>query len=422
MPEINTRFINMYDLLLCLTKAIDLISPKLANHHQQVAYLSYKIAEQMGLSAEEKKDIMLAGLLHDVGASSLDERIELLSKEPPTTQNHAIRGAKLLKGFLPLASASEIIRYHHIPWNNGEGALCKNREVPLQSHILHLADRVAVSIDNESDIIGQIERIRNKIIEQKGTSFHPEAVDAFMEISDKEYIWLDMTYKSLMYFLPQVISFDSIALNMDEVITLTKIFSSIIDVNDPFTANHSAGVAAVAEKLAELAGFSVRECKRMRVAGYLHDLGKLAVKKEILEKPSKLNTYEFNEIRSHTFYTYRLLQSIKGFEVINEWASFHHEKLNGSGYPFHLHGDELSLGSRIMAVADIFTAVTEDRPYRKGLQDDEVISILHKMVDNGSICPFVVSLLLENFESVKNIRGEAQERAAAEYLSISNLS
>lgn len=420
MSDSNTRFINMYDLLLCLTNAVDLVSPELADHHQQVAYLAYKIAGQMGMPAEERKELMLAGLLHDVGSISLDERLELIFDEPPTSQNHALRGAKLLEGFLPLRGAAEIIRYHHIAWNNGEGSCCKSKQVPRSSHILHLADRVAVSIDRGRDIIGQIKYIQNKVQAQKNASFLPEAVEAFMEISNKEYLWLDMTYKPLLYFLPQIASFDVLQMDMDEVIQLTKIFSHIIDFSDPFTANHSAGVAATAEKLAELAGFSKKECKMMLVAGYLHDLGKLAVKTEILEKPDALNPEEFNVIRSHTFYTFRLLQSIKGFETINEWASFHHEKLNGSGYPFHLNADSLSLGSRIMAVADVFTAITEDRPYRKGMPDDQVVSVLNGMVADGSICPYAVSILLDHFESINLIRREAQDQAKAEYRQLIN--
>jgi HD-GYP domain-containing protein (c-di-GMP phosphodiesterase class II) len=415
MSDVDRNLINMYELLICLTNAGDLISPELANHHQQVAYLAFKIAEQLDLPDEQKKELVLASLLHDVGALSLDERLELIENEPMTSQNHAFRGARLIEGFLPLHGAAGIIRYHHIPWNNGEGQVLGNQEVPYLSHILHLADRIAVSVDKNRDIIGQIKGIQDKIQAQKNTAFMPELVDAFMEMSGKEYIWLDVAYKPLLYILPEIVMFDTLELNMDELIDLTKIFSSIIDFRSPFTANHSAGVAKTAEKLAELAGFSKQECKMMLVAGNLHDLGKLAVRREVLEKPDKLNTVEFNTIKSHTFYTFRLLQAIRGFETINKWASFHHEKLNGRGYPFHLYGDNLPLGSRIMAVADIFTAITEDRPYRKAMPDERVISVLRSMVDDGSICPYVVSILMDNYELINGIRREAQQKAGIEY-------
>ena len=105
--------INMYDLLICLTNAGDLISHEVANHHQQVAYLAFRISEQLDLPPEQKKNIMLAGLLHDVEAFSLNERLALIENEPQTSNNHAFRGARLIEGFSPLSGAAEIIRYHH---------------------------------------------------------------------------------------------------------------------------------------------------------------------------------------------------------------------------------------------------------------------------------------------------------------------
>lgn len=415
MTRIDKTEINIYDLLICLTNAGDLISHEVANHHQQVAYLAFRIGEQMNLPSEQKKNLMLAGLLHDVGAFSLDERLSLIENEPPTSNDHAFRGARLIEGFSPLSDAAKIIRYHHIPWNHGEGKAFNGSEVTYLSHILHLADRIAVSIHADQNVIEQIEGIRGKISAQKNTAFMPEQIDAFMEISANEYIWLDTVYKPLLYILPDIVSFDTVELDLDEIIELTKIFANIIDFRNPFTATHSAGVAKTAERLAELAGFSGSECKMMLVAGYLHDLGKLAVSRNILDKRVNLDAAERNVIRSHTFYTYRLLQAIKGFETINKWASFHHEKLNGKGYPFHLHSDNIPLGSRIMAVADIFTAITEDRPYRKGMTLEEAVAILHSMVKDNSICPYVVSILTENLKTIDEIRKDAQKETKGMY-------
>lgn len=415
MNNLDYKRINLYELLICLTNAGDLVSPKLANHHQQVAYLAYKIGEQLNLPKKQQNELMLAGLLHDVGALSYSERLELIEDEPPSAQDHAFMGARLLEGFEPLRGIAEIIKYHHIPWNNGEGQTIKGKQVPLYSHILHLADRVSVLVDRDQEIISQIANIQRTILEQKQSNFVPEHVDAFLTLSVQEYVWLDIVYKPLLYILPSIAVFDTIDLDLDGVIELTKIFASIIDFRSPFTANHSAGVAKTAEKLAELAGFSENERKMMLVAGYLHDFGKLAVRNDVLEKTSKLDVEEFNLIRSHSFYTYSLLQSIKEFEIINTWASFHHEKLNGKGYPFHLTGKSISLGSRIMAVADIFTAITENRPYRKGMDKEHVLCVLNSMVEDQSICPYVVSLLLDNLETIDEIRREAQQKACVEY-------
>lgn len=415
MENINHKFINLYELISCLTDAVDLISPELVNHHQQVAYLSYSIAGELNLSRKQQNDLVLAGLLHDVGAFSLEERLALIEEESLTASHHAFKGAHMLENFYPLADIAHIIRYHHIPWNHGEGRNYHGNEVPFVSHIIHLADRIAVLIDKEREIISQVKDIQNTIALQKDTVFVPELVDAFMQLSTREYVWLDMVYKPLLDIIPKVQSFANFDLHIDDVVDLTKIFACIIDFRSPFTANHSAGVAKTAEKLAELAGFSPYECKMMLVSGYLHDLGKLAVQNDVLEKPGKLSTNEYNVIKSHTFYTYRLLQRIQGFEVINKWASFHHEKLNGQGYPFHLSDSDIPLGSRIIAVSDVFTAITEERPYRSGMSNDKVIRVLNSMVLNQSICPYVVSILLDNFDTINQIRKDAQQNALNEY-------
>jgi HD-GYP domain-containing protein (c-di-GMP phosphodiesterase class II) len=164
-----------------------------------------------------------------------------------------------------------------------------------------------------------------------------------------------------------------------------------------------------------LAAFSEHDAKMMKIAGYLHDLGKLAVPVEILNKPSKLTKEEFQIIKSHSYYTYRILEPITGFKIINSWASFHHECLNGSGYPFHHGANDLSLGSRITAVADIFTALTEDRPYRSGMDKENVLGIIRKLVNENAIDANIVSLLELNYENVNQCRLAAQDISREEY-------
>ena len=404
--------VNMYDLILCLTDAADLVCPEVANHHKQVAYLAFCIGEEFGLTEEQRKELLLAGLLHDIGAFSVQERLALFDFEE-NAREHAEYGACMVGLFPPLAHAADIIRYHHEPWNHGRDI--EKKRVPLASHIIHLADRIAVRIDRRQDALGQVEDICAAIEARSGETFMPELADAFLRVSKKEYLWLDLVCGSVLNVLPHVTVFDSMELDMEGLIGLTRLFACIIDFRSPFTANHSSGVAAAAERMAELAGFSPEECRMMRVAGYLHDLGKIAVVNDLLEKPDKLNEQEYNIIRSHTFYTYRILQNIEDFDTINQWASLHHERLDGSGYPFHLTGDSLPLGSRIMAVADVFTAVTEDRPYRAGMPLDEAREVLSSMVGEKILCPYVVSLMDKYFDDINTIRIEAQRQSDRDY-------
>jgi len=404
--------LNMYDLILCLTDAADLVCPEVADHHKQVAYLAFRIGEEFGLSAEQQRELLLAGLLHDIGAFSVQERLELLEFEE-NSREHTENGACMVGLFPPLAHVADIIRHHHEPWDHGQ--CTGNTRVPLASHILHLADRVAVRIDRSQEVLGQVEDICAAIGAQSGAVFMPELVDTFMRVSRKEYLWLDLAYGSVLNVMPYVMAFDSMELDMERLIGLSHLFACIIDFRSPFTANHSSGVAASAERLAELAGFSPRECRMMRVAGYLHDLGKIAVVNDLLEKPDKLDRQEYNTIRSHTYYTYRTLQNLEDFDTINQWASLHHERLDGSGYPFHLTEDNLPLGSRIMAVADVFTAITEDRPYRAGMGEKEAKTVLHSMVDESILCPYVVSLMDRYFDDINTVRIKAQRESDREY-------
>jgi len=406
--------INLYELLLCLSNAQDLVSHDLSNHHQQVAYLSFRLAEQLRFPTNQQKSIFLAALVHDIGALSVDEKLEIIDTESLNINNHAFKGAKLLEKFKPLQEETNYIRYHHLPWNNGEGLKYKGNDVPFASHVIHLADRVCVKIDLSKNILSQLPEILSAIIKDKNTLFSPILVDALIELSKKEYIWLDLISNSPVDKLSKD-SFEVLVLEIDDIVDLTSVFSQIIDFRSEFTALHSAGVAVTARKIAELVGFSPLECKMMLIAGYLHDLGKLAIDNDVLEKPSKLNDDEFNEIRSHTYYTYQLLDNIKEFKTINTWASFHHERLDGNGYPFHIKGDNLSLGSRIMAVADVFTAITENRPYRNGMTYESTIDVLNNMVKNGGIDGKIVGLLADNFNDINDIRKDAQAKVFEQY-------
>ncbi len=409
--------INLYDLLTSISKAQDLVSKNLLNHHKQVAYLALRLAEQIDLSPERKRNLFLAALIHDIGALSSRERLELIENEPVSVNDHAFRGARLIEGFKPLSGAADIIRFHHVPWNYGKGIAFKGWDVPFESHIINLADKTSTSIRSGSNIISQLPDIMRSIGKLEGTMFNPKLVEALSELSRKEYIWLDFTSHSLDNMNDNDIDIiENIhTIEIDDLIDFALVLSQIIDFRSSFTARHSAGVANTAVRIAEMIGFPPYECKMMLIAGYLHDLGKIAISDDILEKPSKLNADEFNEIRAHTYYTYRLLEPINQLKTINAWASFHHERLDGTGYPFHISGDSLSLGSRIMAVADVFTAITEDRPYREGMDYERTKKVLESMVENNALDRRVVNLVIDNFDDINSIRERSQASAAEKY-------
>jgi HD-GYP domain-containing protein (c-di-GMP phosphodiesterase class II) len=399
----------VFDMVLGLSQAMDLISPAVVDHHKRVAYIADAIAGACGLPLKERADVLLAGLMHDCGALSLSDRLQVLEFEAINPQLHAETGWLLLHGFPPFAAAAELIRHHHSIWSK------TRNKVPLGAHILHLADRVDVLTDRHREPLNQAASIRRRIRQESGGMFMPELVEAFLNLSHNEYFWLDASSRAIDTVLARKADLGRVALDADGLGALGQLFSRLIDFRSRFTATHTAGVAATAEALALAAGLDPDTAQRLLVAGYLHDLGKLAVPAEILEKPARLTAAEFNVVKKHTFWSYRILENIAGLGELAGWAAYHHEKLDGRGYPFHRRAEELPLPARIMSVADVFTALTEDRPYRKGTDAGPTLDIMRFMVRRKALDGELVDLLAEKYGRMWEIRREAQARAASEY-------
>lgn len=408
----------LFDLVLSLSGAIDLVSPAVSDHHKRVAYIALAISSELGAPAEQRHNVMLAALVHDVGALSLGDRLHTLQFEMENSPEHAEQGFLVLKSFEPFSAIAPLVRYHHHPHRSGDDgifAVAGGVGVPAGSHTLHLADRVAVLINRGQEVLGQVPGICRQIKKASGRMFVPQLVEAFLSLAEREYFWLDAVSPYLDNLLAQEAKSVTMRLNTELLLSLAKLFSRIIDFRSRFTATHSSGVAACAEALSRLAGLSEKECVMMRIAGYLHDLGKLGVPKEVLEKPGPLTEEERNLIRSHPYHSNRILRRIQEMDDITFWASSHHERLDGTGYPFHLDGRDLLLANRIMAVADTFTAITEDRPYRSGMGRDQALEIIESMARSQALDFNVVKLLLSNFDEVDSCRASAQAAAAEEY-------
>ncbi len=408
--------IPLFDLIFLLSEVMDMVSPAVVSHHYRVSYIAWAIASELGLTSDEKNDLLLAGALHDCGALSMKERIDALQFEAENPQLHAEQGYLLLSAFHPLQRAAALVRFHHNKWEWGKGAYdATEQPVPIGSHILHLADRAAVLVKGRSDVLDQAKTVQRQIREGSEKLFVPRFVDAFMEMSGREHFWFDLVSPSLGSILARTAQSGSMELGQEELLGLADTLRRIIDYRSPYTATHSMGVAVVAEKLANTAKLSPDQCLLMKVAGQIHDLGKLAVPRELLEKPDKLTTKERQIVCRHPYLTYRTLEAVKGMDEIRSWASFHHERLDGNGYPFHIKAKELSPGSRIMAVADVFTAITEDRPYRPGMHRRECTQTLEEMVKSNALDGDIVSTLMLDFDGFNAVRMTAHETSTGQY-------
>lgn len=409
----DESFTNIRSLLGALAKALNLINPALENHHERTAYFAYFIGRELGFEVEELHTIVYAALLHDIGSIILEERVSLEEIES-NAREYAHIGASMIRDLPEFGEIADVIEHCQTDWI----ALCESAErmgcerCSRYAAVIHLGDFVSTCLNPDHRILSQVPRICRLVEQHRGTEFMPEAVDALLRLKDIEVVWLDAAHNPdfLMVFTGE---FHRISL--EKTAELTRLMSRIIDYRSAFTAMHSAGVAASARELARLSGMNKTDCFKMEIAGNLHDVGKLVVPRAILEKNGKLDDEEFSIIREHPYYTRLILMDIDGFEDIANWAGFHHEKLNGKGYPFHFGRDLLDLGSRIMAVADIFSAITEDRPYRKGMPKEKVVEVLRENVEREAIDGDLAELLIAHYDEVDAARAAQSHEAGRRY-------
>jgi len=390
---------------MSLSESLDHVSLSMTNHQLRVAYISTRMARLMGYRGRRLRDIFHAGALHDIGLIRAEHRIHMAtSNDLRGLLWHGEAGYELLRDNEFFAAAADIIRDHHVAWGNGRGAEKLDRPVSPACHILALADYVDRHTRKDVPILHQAENLAKRIIEGRGKVFHPDCVGAFLSASEPQSFWLDFASKRIYSVLNAHVDWPTLTIDEDAAGGIAHVFGRVVDGLSPWTGTHSAGVAATAVALAERMHFSPREIKLMRAAGYLHDLGKITVPSAILDKRGKPSKSEWAILQGHTYFTFRILDTIGGMPQVSEWAAFHHERLDGKGYPFHHTAGELTLGSRIMAVADTTTALLEDRPYRERVSVQKTIEILHEFVADGSLDGDVVDVLLRNFDPIDAIR------------------
>src|SRR3990170_5269048 len=403
------------NLVLSLSDSLDLIHPSAADHQQRVAYIALRIAKAMGHHPAQQADLMYASVLHDIGLLSVEEKIQSMTMESKDEGRHAEIGCDLLRRFSSFVKASQIVRIHHRSWSDEPRQPETDDIVRVLANMLSLADHVDRAVNRGTGILVQAKAVVEGVSQSAGKEFSPGIVQCFRELAAEESFWLDFASPRIYYVLSGMVQWPRVELDLHAMEEIAKIFCRIVDFRSRFTSTHTAGVAAVARGLAQMMCFSGKGCQQMLVAGYLHDLGKVAVPNAILNKPGKLDPEEFDIIRAHTYHTYHILSTIGGFEEIAIWAAFHHERLDGKGYPFHVRGEDIPLGSRIMCVADVFTAVTENRPYRKGTGRNETLPILQNMARSGALDDHIVRVLAENYDEIDGMRSDVQEISASEY-------
>ncbi len=376
-------------VIYALSDALDLVGIDDIAHGKRVGIMAAECAQSQGWPRAETAFLFDLGLLHDAGVSSTVTHGHLVTEfDWESSHGHCHVGYELLRDFAPLARMAMPIRYHHTHWSQ----LCELGVEPQMArwaNLIYLVDRVdalAAQHYANGNLLMQTQRIREQIAGRSGTNFAPELVEIFLAASRSEAFWLNLEARGIQAYLADMLAQSQpYVATVQELKQLATIFSRIVDAKSPFTAEHSLGVARLARFLAEKLGVSAENCDKIEIAGLLHDIGKLRVPDEILDKPAKLDERERKVMNAHSFETYQILRLIPGFEEIAPWAAYHHEEPGGTGYPFRLRAEHLDLEARILRVADIFQAMVQDRPYRQGLSAAEVLGFMRELVARGSV-------------------------------------
>ncbi len=386
--------INQHEAIYSLSDALDLVGVTHIHHGKRVAYISAEIAKRAGWTRVRTDELFQAAILHDCGVSKTLVHARLAQFEWENEAEHCAQGAELMNSCALLSPLSDLVRHHHTHWNSVD-AVHLPRERRLAANCIYLADRVDISCLSMRGTSGNLllsrDAVRAQIFEKRGEWFEPGLVDCFMEVSASEGFWFTLENEHVSGYVSRWI-FESAEVEIDflELRSLVRVFSRIVDAKSAFTREHSEGVASLARFLGEQFGLPERSCEMLELAGLLHDLGKLRIPDELLEKNGKLTPPEYASVQRHSFDTYNILRNIHGLEEVALWAGQHHERVDGSGYPYHHAGADISFESRIVAAADVFQALAQTRPYRGPLPPLEILAILQEQARSEKLDASIV--------------------------------
>ena len=377
------------DLLFALSTALDCVEKEVVgvttNHSKRVALLSARLCEHLGFGDSDVFDMTSCAVLHD---NALTEYTLRMGRAEVTrlanVELHCTSGERNASNFPFLGDTRHIILHHHENWDGSGYFKKQGREISPRAAVLRLSDHLDCLFSLGKPEEQTVDKARAWVAQQREILYAPDVADAFAAIFDEKLMdelsdrRIDAVLTTFADRTPQEVS-------LDDLLRICRIFSAITDAKSPHTAWHCQGVAQKTRKLAEALGLPRENVQRLVIAAHLHDVGKLAIPPEILEKPGPLTPEEFDIMREHAQKTEDILLTVRGLEEVTLWAASHHEKISGGGYPHGRSGDELPLESRVLACVDVYQALVEDRPYRGGMEHAQAMSILRRMGRSGAL-------------------------------------
>lgn len=383
--------ITLKDIVIVIQRTLDSMDDRLAGHGEKVAYIMYKLLKcHGGYSDEEILRMITLAVFHDIGVYKIEERDHIVDIDLEIPMNHSVYGYLFIKYFSPLSDLADIVLGHHLyPKDFNDSAKVK---IPKEALILNLADSIAVLQlhFNKIDPMLILNKSSNDLLEEHKELFKK----ACNEYDLIEKIETD-TYLNELYEI-----LDKRELSRREIIAYARMLNYAIDFRSESTVVHTITVEEISWQISKMLGLDDYKSTIIKIASMLHDIGKLSIPINILEKKGKLTQEEFEIIKCHTIVGYNILSNM-GIDDIRDIATLHHEKLNGTGYPFYLKGDNISKEARIVAVADVLSALIGKRSYKDEFSKDEVISILSNMASNYEIDKDICKLVIENYDYIE---------------------
>lgn len=372
-----------------IQRTLNHVDTRLVDHGKRVAYLTAKMLEVEGTrSPKERRDICYLALLHDVGAYKTEEISRLLQFETQNVWGHSIYGYLFMHHLSPIRALAPAILYHHSPWEDIADANLPCKDL---AQIISLADRVDVLTGAESrcgvHLYGYLKGAR-------GVKFSDEVVDLFLE-TDRHWDLRETIRGPLEFsdFEPEA------DMSAEEIDAYLEMLIYAIDFRSQHTVTHTLTTTGISDELARRAGLSGEDLLHVHYGAMLHDLGKIGIPVEILEFPGKLSAQAMDIMRTHVDLTEEILAGTID-DATTRIALRHHEKLDGSGYPRGLRGEELTKAERIVAVADIASALLGARSYKEAFPKQRALTILRQDAAAGLVDADVVRLLEESFDDL----------------------
>jgi len=378
----------MDSLIKSIAAALDIIEGELAgaspNHGKRLAVLCAKMGKALGKNTEEITALAVCALLHDSALTEyiLSERLD--GDRETAMKKHCEIGQRNVDALCFKTNVKDFVLYHH-EHADGTGPFgIREGEGPLEAELITIADSFDVAHHLQRLKPEELPVIRNIIVNETGKHYSKKAAQTLLEILDWSAI------QSLKDDVIKQTAADSLSpwtvdIQTETVFGLASFVTRIIDYKSVFTEKHSTQIANKAWLIGKHYRYDPEKLSELYLAAALHDLGKLAIPTKILEKPGMLTNEEFEIIKKHVHLTWELLSDIEGFETICQWASNHHEKLDGSGYPFGKKEAELDFNSRLLTCLDIYQAISEERPYHLRRNHADTMQILCEMAAAGKI-------------------------------------